>query len=325
MKKNLRQIPSRITEKIAKLPQPNLVAAVVRKIPLSAIAAGDFAHIGLDVDNVGRPEVESPVMPSRDVGIYSRRNLDGYEVVRKDLPMVTKTFSWETPNWGDWSNGSHTHYQDREVYQRDVHAPREVTLTTEILAEEGGGAEPVFVIKVSVDEVFDRDADGFEDDLLFALNLLQENVGGADVYGSDATRDDYLKTIYVDWEILPPGQRDATIAHILSKMRRPTEQLRHRLSERYDLLAKMKPVAFISGTSGFSRYFGAQLEDDLVVFENLDYGNAAYVMYENWPELSQRTRLELLSGDGDGFDRVVHAAGWEDRLRAIVHEHRAGH
>jgi len=49
-----------------------------------------------------------------------------------------------------------------------------------------------------------------------------------------------------------------------------------------------------------------------VVFENVEYGNAAYAMFEQWETLSQRTRLELLAGPAEGFIRVVHRPGWQD-------------
>ena len=81
----------------------------------------------------------------------------------------------------------------------------------------------------------------------------------------------------------------------------------------------LQPKALVFGTSGFQRYFGGMLEDDLVIFENIEYGNAIYLMYENWEELSQRSRIELLSGRcGHNFDRVVHSSGWRDRVHDIV-------
>ena len=85
----------------------------------------------------------------------------------------------------------------------------------------------------------------------------------------------------------------------------------------------MKPLSFINGRSGFRRYFGAKFAEDLVVFENIDYGNAAYVMFERWVTLSQKTRLELLAGPADGFKRVVHRADWKKELTNIVRQRRA--
>ncbi len=46
----------------------------------------------------------------------------------------------------------------------------------------------------------------YADRFLFNLNLLQENVGAADVFPADAALADYLRSIYhtVGWELLPP-------------------------------------------------------------------------------------------------------------------------
>ena len=40
--------------------------------------------------------------------------------------------------------------------------------------------------------------DDFEDNLLFVLNLLQENVGNHGVYPAEAEISDYLKSLYVN-------------------------------------------------------------------------------------------------------------------------------
>ena len=85
---------------------------------------------------------------------------------------------------------------------------------------------------------------------------------------------------------------------------------------------RLKPEAFIAGTDGFLRYFGAKFGDDLVAFENARYGNALYVMYEDWEAISRRSRIDLLAGPPEGFQRVEHRKGWKDILRAIVNEYR---
>jgi len=68
---------------------------------------------------------------------------------------------------------------------------------------------------------------------------------------------------------------------------------------------------------------GAKFGDDFVVFENVRYGNALYIMFEQWQTLSQRSRIELLrSGVSDEFQRIEHREGWEDILKALVQEYR---
>ncbi|MFB7031234.1 MULTISPECIES: hypothetical protein, partial [unclassified Streptomyces] len=81
-------------------------------------------------------------------------------------------------------------------------------------------------------------------------------------------------------------------------------------------------TSLIYGTSGFQRYLGAQFASNLVVFENVRYGNALYVMYERWEDLSKKSRLELLSGPARGFERILHRQGWEGKLRYAVNSRR---
>ena len=159
----------------------------------------------------------------------------------------------------------------------------------------------------------------FEADLLYKLNLLKKTLVRPMCFRS-VVLVDYLKTVYVNWEILPPGEDTRT--RIMVAFSRSTAEIQATINERYDLLSTLNPIAFINGTNGFDRYFGAKFSDKLVVFENVKYGNAAYVMNDRWQELSQRSRLDLLKERPDGFMRIRHTSGWEDRLRALVAKQR---
>lgn len=318
-KRNLLQIPQSVAAKVEAAKHDDLVVACTRKLPLGAVQAGTYAHLGIDWKNEALSFSTVPILPTPLAGKYSKRNIEGREIVRKDLPMEKKIVSFDSPNFGDWSKGSHEVSWTIDTYRRDHEAPRFLRIVVEHLAtEQDANGQPVFVFKFHVDAVLRRGTDGFEAELLYALNVLQENVGSVDVYAADATREDYLQTVYVSWELLPPGERDATIAKILSGFKTPSEELRKTIDARYKLLASLKPKAFVRGTSGFQRYFGAQFADDLVVFENLEYGNAIYVMFEDWQALSQQSRLDLLKGDTTKFIRIIHSPGWESRLREAV-------
>ncbi len=231
--------------------------------------------------------------------------------------MINKTYSFDVPNYGDWGRGSHEVEFERKIYRREYIAPRLLTIKIELIGQELKNGK-MFVFKFTIDHVLNKQSKKFNEFLLADLNLLQENVGVIDIFPSDATISDYLKTIYVEWEILPPGEREETISRIYSGFKSSSEDLRKKLYSRYDLLTKLNPVSYIRGTNGFSRYFGAKFTDKLVAFENLEYGNAIYVMFEEWEKLSRMSRIDLLSSKINGFTRIVHRKGWEQNLKKTV-------
>lgn len=316
-RKNYRKIPPEIQRKIGKLAVDDYVVACAKV--LRAADVGAFAHLKLKIEN-GELVIPPPSVPPGRMGTFSDANRNGKEVSRKDLPMIQKTYSWETPNWGDWSNGSHTHSRTRDVYQRDFISPKEVTLSIELMDRDS--ANGTLTVKFAVDQVISRAASDFDDDLLYNLNILQENVGAIDVFASTASFADYVATIHVQWEILPSGNIDFVVRRMLEGKRSVSSEYREVTRERVEAMEALKPKNYIAGTNEFRRYFGAVFEDDFIVFENLGYGNAIYVMHEGWQKLSQRSRIDLLKGPRDQFERIVHNDGWATRLGFLLGEHR---
>src|SRR6185437_2107037 len=144
-KKNIRKVPKAILEKLRRFHDAQVVVAVVKKVPLSLIAAGAYKHLGITVAS-GNPTVPPFAVPPARQGKFSQRNVRGWVVIRDDLPKVTKTYSFESPNWGDWSNGSHEVEWDRLIYRRDFHSPPELAIRMELLGTKPG-ADPRFILK----------------------------------------------------------------------------------------------------------------------------------------------------------------------------------
>ena len=66
------------------------------------------------------------------------------------------------------------------------------------------------------------------------------------------------------------------------------------------------------------RYFGVKFSDRLVAFENTTYGNALYILFENWRELSRLSRLEIQNRPSDQYIRVEHRGNWKEKVKAII-------
>ena len=67
------------------------------------------------------------------------------------------------------------------------------------------------------------------------------------------------------------------------------------VADRLRLLAKLPVEKLIKGTNSFGSYIGALYADNLVVFENMNYGNAMYVLYNDWQDVSKRSELRSVT------------------------------
>ena len=310
-KKNVFAVSTNILATVRGFKTHDCVAACVQRVRFSDLQRGRFAHLGIVWTDSGLV-VPPEALPSAENGRYSKKNVLGYEEVFTDLPKTNKEWSLYTPNFGDWSKGGHDITISKDVYQRATYAPQLLPIRMELLAENVLKTE--YTIKFSVGEVLDRQAASFQYHLLFDINLLQENTGNHNVYESGTTSEDYLKTLYVNWEILPPGERDQNITRIMTGLNVTDPKLLAKIVDRYEFLLKLHPRHFVKGANGFHNYFGAQFADDLVVFENIEYGNAVYVMFEEWAQLSKLSRTELLTSHLDHIVRIPHTKSWKGRV-----------
>lgn len=315
MRKNINKIPETIYKKLETITSNEIVVGCAIKFRKEDILSGEFSGIGIKLDQNGL-QFPLSVIPSKDSGKYSNININGREIVRKDLPKEIHYNRVESPNYGDSYNGTHTVNLPYKKYPRDFQPPRELEIL--ISCKDCKPNLPNYIIAFQVQEVLDKNAKNFEDKLFEDLNLLQENIGTFGIEAANIPITEYAKSLHVSWEILPPGTLDETIQRIFNG-KTPTTQERNTAKERYEFFQSLKPKSLIFGQSGFRRYFGAFLEDNLVVFENIEYGNAVYILFDNWEELSKLSRIDLLSGKfGTSFERVIHNIGWKSNVRGIV-------
>ena len=309
-KKSFRTLPVHLRARLAGIESENIKVLAGRIITEQEVATGLFESLGLTSATLQIGNSWEVVPPSNG-GTRSKRNTEGWVQVRKDLPKITKYFYHDIQNYGDASRyGWSTVAIPREVYERDEYPP--YLFHIEVLVKERR-RDGDFGVMFAVDEVFLRSAPNFSEDLLFAINLLQENTGVSGL--TAAENPDFVFSSELNWELFPPGDLN-TVAAALSTGRRaiPEESVRERLQ----LFEQFRPTEYLRGLGGNDHYIGAKYADDLVAFENLKYGNALYVLYEDWVELSQRSRSELLKLKNSQYDRIIHTKGWETRFVVLM-------
>ena len=86
--------------KLEKISSQKVVAGCRKTYNSENIGRGALAHLGVSLDANGLI-VADRVVPSAASGKYSDWNVNGKEVIRKDLPKETHYRTIESPNWGD--------------------------------------------------------------------------------------------------------------------------------------------------------------------------------------------------------------------------------
>ena len=182
--KELPKTASPIRRHLEKLTEQDLVAGCSRVFSADDIQSGKLQHLGVQLSSGGLKFPKS-IIPPETAGKASGRNVNGYVVVRKDLPKETRYNTIEAPNWGDSYNGTHPVDLPYEAYPRDQYSP--MLAQIKISCPDPGPGKPSYTLVFEVDRVFDRKVKDFAENLLEAINLLQENVGASGVQKADAT------------------------------------------------------------------------------------------------------------------------------------------
>jgi hypothetical protein len=315
-KKNFRTIPERILNKAKEINNQYLVVSCMITVTKAQIQDGLFRHLNIEFSN-DKLQFPETIIPNESQGKYSHRNVNGFEVIRKDLKKIRTYRTIDVPNYGDSWRGTHTVDIPQEIYPRDFYSPRLINLLIECSNKSQNLDK--YSIKFQLDEVLDKESTDFEKRLFELINLLQENVYDCDIMSASSSFQDYLSTVQLAWEILPPGNKEIIIKKLIGGNSNPEQN--KIVDERYTFMMGLNPRDLIVGSSGLQRYLGALINDNLVVFENIHYGNAIYVMFENWQELSQKNRVDLISGRfGDNFIRVLHKSGWKSIVKKIINK-----
>jgi hypothetical protein len=249
------------------------------------------------------------------VGKVSTYNAEGDEIIHRDQPKETVYHQAEW-TWEEW-HGPYTETQSRivdvpyERYPRSFREPPSIELT---IAESATGAKAAITPALAY-------TDENSEALLHRINLFLELFGRAVPLTGDL--EPYLKVEVhrFHWEVLPPGempwpQLEKRLEPILDQL---GERTRPVAEHRLKVFTETYPSDFTAvGRAGFAGYlvFGYEPKGIYVV-ESLQYGNATYVFGDDWEQLSQMTKAEILRDDLQE-DRIIHREGWDEHIRQLL-------
>lgn len=249
------------------------------------------------------------------VGPVTSFNADGGEVVHRDQPkeQATQQREW---TWYEWRGPYDRVERSRIVdipymrYPRTPIPPPAHELTAAVNKE----GEPIIVGPEFTYTTENEKA------LIHGINVFLELFGECDSLDASYGPLIGVNLRKLNWRVLPPGvmpweQLAPQLAPVINRM---SEGNRSPAWHRTAFLNNLGATSHAVGQGGFAGYivFGFP-EKNLYLFESLYYGNATYVVGEDWERLSQMTKAEILAGSLHR-DRIIHNEGWPLRVEAAV-------
>ena len=284
---------------------------------LPQIGGGKPFRVGLPVngnevrlEELGFPknlDAGTSILPAV-VGRISEFNAQGRDIVRKDLPKITKSRMIHT-SWNDWHGYPHSgiQYRDYKVYPKEhINGPEEEITLLQRNAE---------LIAVSEEMTITAEDDSRA---LHVVNLFLECFGECELFDKDIAP--IVKVRKIHWQILPPGEYPwaRVKGHIQTVTARLGNTERPVVEHRIEHITRHKPDLVAIGTGGFDGYFVFGFtKKKLFVLESTHLDNATYLMKSDWESVSRLSKSEIIAGQLH-HDRLIHNRRWSQGLHSVL-------
>ena len=311
MRSGFRSLPDEIKAEVDSLGDVHFVFGAVRSFSDRLLA--DWTE-RLELEELADGEWIG--LPPASTGRWSKWNINGREIARRDLPKVYRSWTTEAPNFN--GNGTHPITHSREVFRRQRLYGQQVEAA--VTRREEPRDSLVGTALLTLQAPYDADA---EQAYLYAASLARAWFGSATAYSLDEAGIPQVPDQSVNWDFLPDGTVEQIRGAVVKKFGEsaPPQEIEIMI-DRLEKVQSLAPEKRLVGTSGLQRYIGYVFGDDFVAFENPRVGNALYLMYGDWETLSQLSRSQLLASREGDFDRIIHPARWFERLRLAVYNYR---
>ena len=274
----------------------------------------DFFIALTDLSNLNRigsagfatpPNVGSQILPAV-IGRVSRFNANGGFTIHRDQPKET---AYRQADIKDWHGRYHTIDIPYLRYPRtSMPAPN-----IELVVVTDANNQPI-IRSPQLTKGVTSDLE-----IVHIINLFLELFGECDTIRTNLVPVFNVPITRLNWNILPNGNYPWAI------LRNNVQQVigniganrRHMIERRLETISNHNPNFVAVGNAGFRGYivFGFP-NQDFYILESIHTGNATYVFNDNWPQLSQLTKEQIISQNLQQ-NRFVHNEDWDNQINGL--------
>ena len=239
------------------------------------------------------------------IGPISKFNSEGRDIPQKHLPMETY---YHEALIKDWHGDYHYVYIPRERYQRKhIDAPlQEISLIT------------IGNKNYAISDLLPNTPEGKEL-IKHVVNLFLEIFGVCEILNKNKCPEvATAKLKRANWQIIPEGDIVwERVNQIAGNIQDPKENVGLLQKYRFKTIIQHKPDLVYYGKGGFHGYLVFVFKKkNMVLMENMIYGNATYVFRDNWEELSKLSKAEIIKHNLQE-KRLAHREGWPYQISKL--------
>lgn len=260
--------------------------------------------------------VGQTILPASHIGRIATLNAEGSERIHDDQPQETiyRAIEWTHEQWNGPDTETVTTIVERPYrrYPRSFIAPPSVELSVK---RSNDGA--IFIC--APERIL-----GENDELLIHdINLVLEIIGECELLTPGLLTPLRGNLLRLNWDVLPRGHYPwATLQELVRpKIERLAHTAKPVIEHRLEVVSRY-PHEFVAiGRAGFAGYvvFGFPTLG-IYVLECTHEGNATYIFGNDWEQLSQMSKAEVLS-DGRHLHRLIHTRNWRQHLAELMRAH----
>ncbi len=252
----------------------------------------------------GKLKAKDSFLPN-SIGKVSKYNAEGKFKIRKDLPKETKYREVEIK---DWHGNFHSVSVPYKRYPRELIKPPKVNL----VIQNDGDSQLLTSPKLT-------NSKGNKNDIKHIINLFLELFGECHILQENLIP--AFKNIHkVNWNVLPQGEYpwerlEGQVTRVIDNYKK-TDENKLVIKNRIKRISEKTPDFVAIGEKGFNGYmiFGFESQKKYIL-ESVHSGNATYIFGQNWQELSQMTKAQILEGNKQ-LDRLIHNQSWGLKLNS---------
>lgn len=241
------------------------------------------------------------------IGPISRFNANGKYRLLRELPKET---CFRESYITDWHGNHHTVYIEYQRYQREMIEAPSIELT--IASDANNKSILLSPLLINKPENYQA--------IKHVINLFLEIFGECETLYEDLISAFNIPVLKLNWNVLPQGNQTwKNIEPALDEIiNRATTRKRVIVKNRIAKISEFDLNFVAIGNAGFKGYivFGFK-NKNFFVLESIYSGNATYVLDQDWEELSQLSKGQILSQNLHE-KRIIHSPNWINEVDNLL-------